>query len=347
MKMRRIILADSELNYIVKLQIKFLQELQDAYVIDVISDREYLDACFSSPQNADCLIINEKWAYPALAKHNVDHIVILTDSKGDVTQSDFLRPGIPRNTSTEEIYNQIRNILGIKSTQGEKKEATVIFFGSASGGTGKTVLSLCMADYFSRKYYRVLYVNNQSSQSFQYYLKNQNTVSTEAAMALVDAKESDIFPILKKQIREEGFYYLPPFAMPLFSYGIYQDVYTAFIRGAKASREFDYVIIDSGSDLTYGVAEQLALSDRIIMVIKPNEEYHYALKQLFNKISIKEDNIIVLCNRKVPNTINDAHKSELVEINECISEWGNIIDADTIHVFSDTDDIKKIAVLIG
>lgn len=345
MNTKRIILADPELHYIIKLQIKFLQELQDSYEIDVISDRDYFAEYFSSPQNAECLIINDSWATSILSKHNIDHVVILTDG----TTSDMdpaVRTRIPRYSSTEEIFNQIRSLLGAESNPGKKKDATVLFFGSASGGTGKTVLSMSIAEHLSRKYYRVLYVNTQSAQTFQYYLSDQATIPTEAAMALLD-ESIDAYKSLKKQIREESFSYLPPFAMPLFSYGINHDIYASIIGSAKVSRDYDYIIIDAGSELTEDVTSQIALSDKVVMVLRPEAVCNYALKQILNKISIKDEKLIKICNRVKQNPVRDMQGSDSLEISECVSEWTKEINADSIHEFSMTDDILKLAVLMG
>lgn len=346
MKNSRIIMADPELNYIIKLQIKFLQELQDSCEIDVITDKKFFDDRFSSPQHADCLIINDNWESSMLAKHNIDHVVILTDGTTSNIEAESVRTRIPRYTSTEEIYNQIRSILGTETNQGKRNEATVIYFGSASGGTGKTVLSLCLAEYLSRKYYRVLYINTQSVQTFQYYLNDHTAIPTEAAMALLD-DNADVFKVLKRQIREERFRYLPPFAMPLFSYGINQDVYTPLIGSAKMSREFDYIIIDAGSDLTNNAADQIAMSDRVVLVAKPERESLFALKHMLSKISVKEEKLIKLCNKVKQNPVRETYGSDSVEISECIFEWEKEIDAESIHDFSHSDDIQKLAVLIG
>lgn len=346
MKNSRIIMADPELNYIIKLQIKFLQELQDSCEIDVITDKKYFDECFSSPQNADCLIINNNWESNILTKHNIDHVVILTDGTTGDLETESVRTRIPRYTSTEEIFNQIRSILGTESSQGKKKEATVVYFGSASGGTGKTVLSMCLAEYLSRKFYRVLYINTQSVQTFQFFLNDRSPIPTEAAMALLD-ESADVFKVLRKQIREERFSYLPPFAMPLFSYGISNDIYTPFVGSAKESKEFDYIIIDAGSDLTNDAADQIALSDKVVMVTKPEKENSFALKHMLNKISVKDEKLIRLCNRVSGTPVRAVFGSDSLDISESISEWEKEIDAESIHSFSLTDDIQKMAVLIG
>lgn len=348
MKTRRIIMADPELYYILKLQIKFLKEIQDAYEIDVITDREYFEDCFSTPQNAECLIISENWASSSLSKHNIDHIVVLTGGSDTGADNALYRTRIPKYTSTDEIYIQVRNILGSELATGKipNKEGSVILFHSASGGTGKTVLSLGIAEYLSKKYYRVLYVNTQSAQSFQYYLEDKTPIPTTVAMSLLDP-ESNVYQLMREEFREERFCYLPPFAMPMFSYGIQPEIYTQLIKRAKESNEFDYVIVDTGSELDQETAEEIALADKVVMVLMQGPEQRFALKQMLNKLSIKNDKLIRLCNRVTNTPIKNTAANDDLEITECISEWIREIDPKTIHDFAASDDIKKMAVLLG
>ena len=106
--MRKILIADPELHYLLKLQTKFFQKLQDSYEIEIISDKNYFERVFSSPQNADCLIINEGWFDSRLEKHNIEHIVLLSDELVSLgAKSADISSGlkIPRHTSIEEIFN--------------------------------------------------------------------------------------------------------------------------------------------------------------------------------------------------------------------------------------------------
>lgn len=348
MKSGRIILADPEQNYILKLQIKFLQEMHNAYEIDVISNREFLENHFSSPQKADCLIIGEEWASADLAKHNIDHIVLLTEGTNEESGNGQFRTGISKYTSTDEIYIHIRNLLGIEHITGNvpPKGCEVIMFHSASGGVGKTILAISLAELLSKKYYKILYVNTQSVQSFQYYLNDRTPIPSSTAISILENKK-DIYRIVRSQIREERFCYIPPFAMPLFSYGLGAEIYTEIIKMAKKSREFDYVIVDSGNDLDSLTAEHITLSDRVVMVLSPEPEDLYALREMLKKINIENEKLICLCNRERLNPINDSSVNFGAEINESISEWIKKIDSETIHEFAASEDIQKLAVLVG
>lgn len=339
---KKIIMADPDLQYLLKLQLKFLQKLQDSFEIEAISDINFYDKYLSKPQSAVCLIVNEEWASVDLLRHDIEKIVILTGGQKSISakalEENSLK--IAKHTSTEEIYNKVRSMIGdefrpVKS----KQSSSVIMFRSASGGTGKTVLAMSLAEYLASKYYKVLYVNTQTVQTFQYYLLNQSPISNGTAIAL-QSRENNVYDTLKSQTREEHFEYLPPFAMLLYSYNIRRDVFTRFIREAKASKEYDYIIVDGDSDLDSSAAEQIALADKVFMILRPGEEYEFALNQLLKKISIPADKLIKVCNKV------KRDNKRATSANEYIADWEREIDAKTIKEFAQTTDIKKMALLV-
>lgn len=333
--MRKILIADPELHYLLKLQTKFFQKLQDSYEIEIISDKNYFERVFSSPQNADCLIINEGWFDSRLEKHNIEHIVLLSDELVSLgAKSADISSGlkIPRHTSIEEIFNQVRNF--IKPTGGTSKlSSSIIMFKSATGGTGKTTLALALAEYLADKYYNVLYMNTQTFQTFNYYLQNRSFIPSSVAIQLQD-DNVDVYSVLKKFITKNKFYVLPPFGMLLYSYGLKSSIYTNFIKGAK--KEFDYIIIDGNNDVDADTAAQMALTDKIFLVTLPGENYLFALKQMLRVI--QTDKVVKICNKA-------SMKEPYVD--EFISVFPEEINSETISKFAKTNDIKRLSLQLN
>ena len=58
MKRPRIIIADTDSNYIVPLQLKFAEEFFDKVDLEIITDPAYFSELFSVPQTADILIVS-------------------------------------------------------------------------------------------------------------------------------------------------------------------------------------------------------------------------------------------------------------------------------------------------
>lgn len=329
--MRKIIIADPDLNYALKLQAKFFQKMQDSIEVEIISENKIIKNFFKTPQTATCLLINETWMPSNIERQNIENIFTLTEQESKEATS------ISRYSSTEEIYNKIRNAIGTDTRALTKEDCSVILFKSAMGGTGKTVLSLALAEYLSKKYYRVLYVNTQTMQMFQYYMKDQSPISSDVSMTL--QFEKNFFEKLKKQIRKENFSYLPPFAMPLYAYNVNTRIYTNFIKNAKESKDFDYIIVDGDDDMDNNTISQIALADKILMISLASEEYKFATNQLLKKISLKENKVIKICNRMSEN-------EPLEDFDEGIYEWHKI-DKESIHAFAETNSMQRIAVLIS
>ena len=53
----RIIIADTDISYIIPLQVKFIEEYFEKVELEIITDREYFMTLFSAPQRADFLLV--------------------------------------------------------------------------------------------------------------------------------------------------------------------------------------------------------------------------------------------------------------------------------------------------
>ena len=66
----RIIIADTDLNYITLLELKFVEELFDKVNLEMITDKEYFDSLFLTPQKADVMIVSDDFYRETLTIHN-------------------------------------------------------------------------------------------------------------------------------------------------------------------------------------------------------------------------------------------------------------------------------------
>lgn len=71
MSKARVIIADTDINYIIPLQLKFAEEFFDAIDLEVISDRSYFEKLFAVPQKADILIVSEELYDSSLQRHRI------------------------------------------------------------------------------------------------------------------------------------------------------------------------------------------------------------------------------------------------------------------------------------
>ena len=70
----RIIIADTDISYIIPLQLKFVEDFFEKVELEIITDEQYYDTLFSTPQRADILIVSEELYSQAMQRHNISHI---------------------------------------------------------------------------------------------------------------------------------------------------------------------------------------------------------------------------------------------------------------------------------
>ena len=78
----RIIIADTDISYIIPLQLKFVEEFFEKVEIEIITDKEYYNQLFSTPQKADILIVSEELYDVSLQRHNIGNIFLMTEQIG-------------------------------------------------------------------------------------------------------------------------------------------------------------------------------------------------------------------------------------------------------------------------
>ena len=75
----RIIIADTDISYIIPLQQKFIEEYFEKIDLEIISEQNYYELFFASPQKIDMLIVSEELYTPALQRHNIGSIFLMTE----------------------------------------------------------------------------------------------------------------------------------------------------------------------------------------------------------------------------------------------------------------------------
>ena len=103
----RVIVADTDINYIIPLQLKFAEEFFDAIELEIISDRSYFEELFASPQKADILVVSEELYDTSLQRHNISNIFLMTE------QYEEMKNRIDSSINLEEIRRIAITELGM------------------------------------------------------------------------------------------------------------------------------------------------------------------------------------------------------------------------------------------
>lgn len=213
----RVIVADTDESYVIPLQKKFAELFADKIDLEIITDKDYFNQLFSLSQHADILLVSDTLYNSGLKKHDIRHLMILSEhyEPGQTDELDICR--LFKYTSVREIFNEITGRCKdtLYAEQDAGKETKIILITSASGGVGKTSVAFGLCRCLERNYKKTLYVNADRLQSFQWMLENGEPIRDASVYAGLSGNLGNVYRIVRHVIRKEGFSYLPPFKAAL------------------------------------------------------------------------------------------------------------------------------------
>lgn len=347
----RIIIADSDINYIAPIQLKFIEEFFDKIQLEVITDKGYYDAYFSDPRNVDILIVSDEFYDSSVRRHIITHIFVLTEEQEDDATVELSVNKIYKYSSIKEIFNEISgkssDILDVFVDK--KREPEIILVYSASGGCGKTTIAVGVCGCLTKNYKRVLYLSAAYIHTFQRLLDNPVPISSGEVYANLINNGESIYKDIKHAIRKEGFYYLPPFRTSLISLGIRYSLFGKIAAEAKASGDYDYIVVDADSQFNEDAAELLNIASKVIIVTTQSEAAVFATNTLISNLNgISPEKYIFICNDFDKDRDNSL-VSHTVKPNFSISEYVEHLehyDAMRLKDLEKVSGIQKTAFLI-
>lgn len=294
----RIIIADTDINYIIPLQLKFVEDFFEMVDVEIITTEEYFDTLFSAPQRADILIVSEDLYSQAMQRHDISHIFVMNEQYEEDQTADLNVNHIFKYTSIKEIFNEITgksaDVLKIKT--GAKQETQVVLFYSASGGAGKTTAAIGVSASLTKNYKRVLYINAARLQVFQHMLENYSAITAADVYAKLSTTEN-AYSDIKHVIRKEVFSYVPPFKAALMSLGLDYSVFEKIIVSAKQSGDFDFIVVDADVTFDEEKAALINLADKVIIIAQQTLSSVLATNILVSNINgANSDKYVFICN---------------------------------------------------
>lgn len=296
----RIIIADSDINYIIPLQLKFVQDYFDQIELEVITDKRYFEALFSTPQKVDILIVSDEMYSPYLKKHDISNIFLMLEQYEEGATAELNVHCILKYSSIKEIFNEIvgKSAGVLKLGVSAMAESQIILVTAAKGGVGKTTVAMGMAACLSQNHKKVLYINASRLQMFQAYLGNQMPISAQDVYSRLLNPSDNIYGDIKHVIRYEDFYYLPAFKMALISLGIPFAVFEKIAVSAKRSQEYDVIIIDMDNTFDEQAVRLYDIADKVIVVTEQGNSAVYSTNVLVSNLNgINSDKYIFICNK--------------------------------------------------
>jgi cellulose biosynthesis protein BcsQ/galactitol-specific phosphotransferase system IIB component len=353
----RIIIADTDLNYITLLELKFVEELFDKVNLEMITDKEYFDSLFLTPQKADVMIVSDDFYRETLTIHNdIENIFLITENN---TGQQTLHKNvieIYKYSNVNIIYSQIAGASGLgakASNNSAPKKSQIILFFSATGGVGKTLLSMSVAAALANQFRQVLYINAGHLQTFQQHFKQQGAIISIDTYAKLTAKSDNAYPVIKEYIRKEKFSYVPPFKASLVALGMSYKIYESLAISAKKTGEYDYIIVDTETALHESNMNLLNTADRVVFVMNQNESSVVAANMMVDNINgLNSDKHIFICNnfdKQKNNAIVTMNKGLKFSVDEYVNhvledtETGREV---SYEEMAENESIKKIAMFL-
>ncbi len=295
----RIIIADTDESYIQSIQLKFIDEFFEKIDLEIITDKEYFEQLFSAPQKAEILIVSEDLYDLSLQKHNISYVFLMTEQYEEEQTADLNLTRIFKYTSIKEIFNEIagKSADALNIEDNVKKETQVVLVTSAAGGVGKTTVAMGLSACMSQNYKKVLYLNAEHLHTFQHLLKNPAPISNNQIYSKMMSADETLYMEIKHIIRTEMFSYLPPFKAAMLSLGLKREVYLKFIEGARKSKDYDFIVVDTDSIFDEYKARLIDAADKVVFVTRQNAAAVEATNTLVDNISEKStDKYIYVCN---------------------------------------------------
>lgn len=353
----RIIIADTDLSYVTLLELKFVEELFDKVNLEVITDKEYFDSLFLTPQKADVMIVSDEFYKDSLTIHNdIENVFLITENNGGEYAGDKNVIEIYKYSNVNVIYSQIAgaSALGAKASYNSapKKTQIVLFF-SATGGVGKTLLSMSVAAALANQFRKVLYINAGHLQTFQQHLKQPGAIMSIDTYAKLTGKNVDAYPVIKEYIRKESFMYVPPFKASLVNLGMPYAIYESLALSAKKTGEYDYIIVDAETAFHEGNMSLLNMADRVVFVMNQSASSVAAANMMVDNINgLNSDKHIFICNNfdKAKNNaivmMNKGLRFSIDEYVEHVKEDEETGQEADFEQMADNEVVKKIAMYL-
>lgn len=351
MKKPRIVIVDEDYNYLIPLQLKFVEEFFDKVNLEIITDHDYFEQVFETPQDIEILVVSEEFYSPDVHRHNIARVFVLMEQH-EVGQTDELNiTRLFKYTSVKEIFNQIVSksidVLNIK--QDSRKEPQLILVYSSEGGTGKTTIALGLAACLAKSYKRVLYINAARLQTFQHFLVNPTPISNTEVYAKLTHADDTIYREISHVIRNEDFSYLPPFKASLLSLNLPYSVYEKIAVSAKKSYDFDYVIVDCDTVFDEEKTRLMNLANRVVIVTRQTNSSVYATNRLVENINgLSAEKYLFICNdfqKNKDNSLISPNMEVRFTVNDYIDHY-NHYDQMEVEDFAKDSGMQRMSFLV-
>lgn len=347
----KVIIADTDVNYIAPLQYKFINEYLNNIDLEIITDRNYFAEYFSEPKSAAILIVSEDLYDNSIKRHDIKNVFVMSENIDDGATGDLSITKLYKYTSIMEIFSEVvaKSASELVGGAVEKKETQIVLVTSACGGVGKTTIAMGLAASLAAGYQKVLYINAAMLQNFQYLLEDKEQITGASIYSALYSPTDNVFLDIKSEIKNDGFDYLPEFKAALPSLGIDFSIFLKIALSAKKNSDYDFIIIDAEATFSEEKLNMLDAADKVILVTDQSFAAVNSTNYLVNNINgITAQKYIFICNKFEISKFNALLATEVIpkfSINEYI-EMINDVDLVKPKNLEANNNMRKVAFLV-
>ena len=286
MRKKRIVLLYQDTKYILPIVAKLVEMYDEHCEFSLFSDVEVFEKELEKDIGIDVLVTDKKFFSEKYYKLRINDILLFTDDEKEFSEdtSKLNVQLVYKYLSVKEIINEICScsvLRGIEESEGIVTDLIVVY--SPIGGAGTTTMALGLAEALTNKHKKVLYINVGQLQNHAFKFKDRTPLDD---ITVKRFKETDInfYESIKSRIRVEGFFYLPPFPRCLASLDLQDRHVVQAITKIKETGVYDFIVIDTSSELNECNSELMAEAENVMVVGKPDEESRYKLKVFLGAI---------------------------------------------------------------
>ena len=270
-----IVIASPDDRMATILVLKLLQQLGDQAEYEVFTDEQLFRAYMETTRCVDVLILSDHWTFSLLEDHRIGLEIELS---GDGNAAEIAEKAIE--------YCRKKTGKGIG--------AQILMITSPVGGSGKTSLALGLAENLARLGAKVLYLDAEYLQTFQFWLDEEEIPGGQELFSSEEA--IDFWRDVQPLIRNHGFDYMMPFAEPLAMMKLDITAFWHIARCAKESGVYDYIVLDTDSSWNSSKETLASLADHVLILGDERADSRFKCERLKSRLSIDEGKYLFICN---------------------------------------------------
>lgn len=295
-KLNMLVVCQDE-QYLKSIEYRLAQALVDKVDISYISDYECLKIYNTQPKDIDILLIDESLYKEVISRQNCKNIYLLVEDENKADRQNEVGNNniIYKYSSIRVIIDKIDSKLLQNRQNTSQASSKVVTVYSPIGGCGKTTVAIGLAYQLGMKGYKVLYLGTESLQDYQKIVGETEYmpehIGYQCNMQISRAAEE-----MLKHVKKCEFEYFPAWKRMLPAYGIKIEHLLEVATYIQKKNVYDYIVVELSCEVYEAKLNFMYQSDRIVLVVKQDEESVGKLKQFLSNIVEWKGMGVIVCN---------------------------------------------------